>query len=162
MSRDRLMTAIDELMREVFGRYLRPKRKPPDLDLTLAQLHCLRMIGRMGSPSMSELSAELYLQPSTTTALVDALVEHGLVQRQEDVEDRRVVRAELTAEGRRRRDSHRRAARQRLMALLGDLEDEELRQIHEALTLLHGAALRRGDGWDGAPPSREREEDESS
>jgi len=139
------MAAIDDLMREVFGRYLRPRHKPHDPELTLGQLHCLRTIGRMGSPSMSELSGELLLQPSTVTGLVDALVERGLVERREDPQDRRVVRVALSTQGRQQKEHHRRAMRDRLMALLGDLEDGELAQIHDALSLLHAAALRRAE-----------------
>ncbi len=149
-SREQLMMAIDDLVREVFGEYLRRRQKPPDLDLTLGQLHCLRTIGRMGSPSMSELSSGLQLQPSTVTGLVDALVQQGLVDRRSDPEDRRVVRVRLSAKGQRGRERHRRAMRQRLMELLGDLEDDDLRRIHEALSLLHTAARHRAAGRPGA------------
>ncbi len=138
------MAAIDELMRELVGGYLR-RRTPPDIEVTVAQFHCLHTIGRMGSPSMSELSGELRLHPSTVTGLVDGLVEHGLVERQEDPLDRRVVRVELTDKARRKRERHRRAMRQRVMELLGGLGDGDLRSIHEALSILHAAALRTRD-----------------
>jgi DNA-binding MarR family transcriptional regulator len=89
---------------------------------------------------MSELSEALQLQPSTVTGLVDALVELELVERRDDPEDRRVVRAALTAKGAQGRESRRRAIRQRLAGLLGEIDDDGLRSIHSALTILHDAA----------------------
>ena len=141
-SRDELMIEIDDFARGVFGPHLRRRHKPVDLDLTLGQLECLRFIAEMGSPSMSELSSELHLRPSTMTGLIDGLVQRGKVERAEDLHDRRVVRVRLTAEGRRERQALCEHRRRRLMALLGDLSDEELNKLHEALAALHAAALR--------------------
>lgn len=142
-SREQLMTAIDDLVRELFGPHLRRRQKPADLDLTLGQLECLRWISALGSPSMSELSQELQLRPSTMTGMIDALVQRGKVERVEDPTDRRVVRVRLTEQARRERESHHEHRRRRLLELLGDLRDEELCQLREALGALHAAAARR-------------------
>lgn len=141
--REELMTAIDDFVRGIFGPHLRRRRRPVDLDLTIGQLECLRLIADLGSPSMSELSEELQLRPSTMTGLIDALVRRGKVERVEDPDDRRVVRVRLTAEGRRERDCHREHLRRQLLDLLGELPDEDLRKLHEALGALHGVAVRR-------------------
>jgi len=141
-SREQLMAEIDDLAREAFGPHLRRRHKPADLDLTLGQLECLRLIATLGSPSMSELSAELHLRPSTMTGLIDGLVQRGKVERVEDPHDRRVVRVQLTAVGRRERKAHHEHRRRRLMALLGDLSDADLRKLHEALCAVHAAAER--------------------
>jgi len=161
-SREEHMIAINDLMREVFGRHLRPRHKPHDLELTLGQMHCLHTVERMGSPSMSELSAELLLQPSTVTGLVDVLVQQGLIERSEDPQDRRVVRVQLSVRARRQKEQRHRAMRNRMMALLGDLSDDELVRIHEALGLLHAAAARRaalqeseGNGDNGPAEGRD-------
>jgi DNA-binding MarR family transcriptional regulator len=153
-SREQMVTVIDDLLRQIMGGYLRTRR-PPHGELTVAQFHCLRTIGRMESPSMSALSRELRLHPSTVTALVDVLVERGLVRRRDDPHDRRVVRVEFTEKARQERERHQRAMRRRVMGLLGDLGDEELRSIHGALSILHAAALRRGDEDRQGQPRRE-------
>ncbi len=49
---------------------------------------------------MNELSEAMGLANSTTTRVVDQLVKKNLVHRREDSEDRRVVRVQLTAQGR--------------------------------------------------------------
>ncbi|HOM82668.1 MAG TPA: MarR family transcriptional regulator [Armatimonadota bacterium] len=139
-SRGELMVAIDDLLRGIFGAPSR--RRPVDLDLTLGQLECLRLIGILGTPSMSELSSRLQLSPSTVTGLVDALVHRGKVERLPDPDDRRVVRAQLTDLGRREWEQHRERRRRYLLALLDELHDDDLRKLHEGLTALHAAAMR--------------------
>ena len=101
MRREEAAERIAGLVHDVL-RGLRPPRPPgaPDLQLTLAQLHCMHTIEELGAPAMTDLARQLGLQPSTVTALIDALVEHGLVERLEDSEDRRMVRVQPTALGR--------------------------------------------------------------
>ncbi len=143
MSREELMAGIDDLVRGIFGPHLRRRQRPADLELTIGQLECLRLIGCLGEPSMSELAAELQLRPSTVTGLIDSLVRRGKVERVEDAKDRRVVRVHLSEQGRQEREAHREHRRRQLMALLGDLPDEDLSKLHEALGVLHAAAERR-------------------
>ena len=142
--REELMGAIDDLLRQIVGEYLRPRRPPPgDLNMTLGQMHCLRTVSRLGQPTMSELAADLRLHPSTVTVLVDGLVTLGLVERQTDPGDRRVVRVEETETGRKSRQKHLKAMRARLTRLLEDLSDGDLQAIHDALATLRDAARRR-------------------
>ncbi len=144
-SREQLMSGIDDLVRGVFGPHLRRRHRLADLDLTMGQMECLRLISQLGSPSMSELAAHLDLRPSTITGLVDGLVQRGKVERCEDAADRRIVRARLTEQGRCERDQHHRCRRRELLGLLGDLADDDLRKLHEALSVLHAAAARRAE-----------------
>lgn len=142
--REQLVERISDLLRGIVRALSRGHVHPPDdLDITIGQLHCLKTIRVLQGPSMTDLSASLQLQPSTVTGLVDGLVDQGLVERQEDPEDRRVVRVTLTTEGKRRGSWHGRARRRRLMELLTDIDDGELRRIESALEVLHAAAARR-------------------
>jgi len=126
----------------------RERRSPPDLDITLGQLHCLKTVGDLGAPTMSGLARELDLQPSTVTGLVDALVARGLVERREDPEDRRIVRVAVTAVGQRHRQQHHRARRRRLVESLAPLGDEELERVESALECLR-AAVCAGEAPEG-------------
>lgn len=152
-AREQLMAGIDDLVRGIFGPSMRRRHKPADLALTIGQLECLRLIGEMGAPSMSELAAEMDLRPSTTTGLIDTLVHRGKVERIEDPKDRRIVRVQLSAQGRRERKAHLEHRRRHLLELLGDLSDDDLAKLHDALNVLHDAALRRRAG----AASREQE-----
>ena len=107
-------------------------------------------IGRLGTPSMTDLSERLRLKPSTVTAFVDELVQHGWAERRVDPEDRRMVRVALTRKGKRLRAQKRRVRRQRLMAALADLNDEQLGRILDVLEMLQetagkGSRQRQGD-----------------
>jgi DNA-binding MarR family transcriptional regulator len=137
------MTEIEELLHTVFGKHFRRGKPPLPHNMTLGQLECLRSVGCLGNPSMSELAQALGLQPSTVTGLVDALIKYGRVQRGPDPSDRRVVRVSLTPAGVEERDRLTKEWRDRLMELLGDLSDEELRMIHDGLSALDQAGRRR-------------------
>lgn len=137
------MTEIGDLVWSVFGPPPGRRHKSEDLHLTLGQLECLRLIGELGSPSMSDLSGRLHLRPSSVTGMIDALARRGKVQRVEDTADRRVVRVQLTEAGQRDRQHHREARRERLRGLLGDLGEEELVNLYRALRTLQVAAIRR-------------------
>ena len=155
--REHLIAAIEDMVRTVFGRYLHRGHRPADIDMTLGQIECLRLIERLGSPSMSQLVDRLQLSPSSVTGLIEALVGRGLVQRVPDERDRRVVRAELTESGHQEREKQREHVSGRLRTLLGDLPDRDIVRLHLALSLLHLAAMERSrqdedeDEEDGLP-----------
>ena len=154
MPRDRLMEDIDELLRNVICRHLRPGPPLVDPHMAVGHIRCLRAVGELGDPAMCRLAEALELHPSTVTSLVDALVERGLLERRADADDRRVVRVALTTEGKRRRAQVREAMRARTLDLLGDIPDDDLQRIHDALALLRDAMLRRS-GAEGTCGARD-------
>jgi DNA-binding MarR family transcriptional regulator len=68
--------------------------------VTLAQCHVLLAVDARAETTTGALAAELYLDKSTLSRTVDALVEKGLVRRLPDETDRRVTLLRLTREGR--------------------------------------------------------------
>lgn len=71
--------------------------------LSLAQLRVLRgLVEKGGTLPLGGLADLLSCVKSNVTQLVDRLEAEGLVRREPDPEDRRSIRAVLTAEGRRR------------------------------------------------------------
>ena len=144
MSRDSLISDIDRLLHDMFTLHLRPGRRlPPHPDLTLGQMECLRTIGTLETPTMSELANALALKPNTLTPHVDALVKLGLVRREADPDDRRIVRVALTSAGRRGRDEVRQHMHRRLRDLLSDVSHEDLRTVQRALTIMCDAGGRQ-------------------
>ncbi len=83
--------------------------------LTLPQMWALEHLLDHGPCTMCTLAAEMRLQGSTATGLVDQLERCGLVARSRGREDRRVVRVALTARGRQRLEKVRRQRRASLM-----------------------------------------------
>lgn len=152
-SRHDIIGAIDDLLREFLEQNMRPQMPAnQDMNVTMGQMHCLGAIAHLGKPSMSEVAAELHLHPSTVTVLVDGLVSHGLVRRWGDPSDRRVVRVEETAKGRKNHQRHMAEARAQLEAVLSGLSDEDLERLREGLLVLRKAAREYARNQDMTPP----------
>ena len=152
LPREQSILEIDALLWEIIGRYLRPPvPEARDMSVTLGQMHCLRAIGRLGKPTMSEVADAMGLHPSTVTVLVDGLVAHGLVSRRADPSDRRVVRVAETAKGRKNHERHHEEKQARMLDLLSGLTDRDLARIHDSLTTLRDAARRRCEAAAGDP-----------
>jgi long-chain acyl-CoA synthetase len=70
------------------------------IDLTTAQYRALTQLGD-GAEASSSLAAKLAVSRPSVTAVVEGLVERGLVDRRHSDEDRRRVSVNLTESGRR-------------------------------------------------------------
>lgn len=75
-------------------------RQASELGLKPPQMMFLVMLADRGRTSMRDISREMALHPAAVTRFVDQLIERGLVERMRDESDRRVVRVDLTPEGR--------------------------------------------------------------
>jgi DNA-binding MarR family transcriptional regulator len=99
-----LSAADDELatrLRVAVTRLNRRLRQQALAGLSPAQASALGTVNRLASPTLGELAATEQVQPPTVTRLVTSLEKAGLVAREIDAVDRRVVRVRITAEGRR-------------------------------------------------------------
>lgn len=126
---DRLHSAAIHLLRRV-------RRVDEATGLTAAKLSALSVVVFGGPASLRDLAAAEQVRPPSMTRTVKELEADGLVQRNVDTIDRRVVRIKPTAKGERiLREG--RAARINLLAKwLGTLNDDELTQIDQASRIL--------------------------
>lgn len=69
------------------------------IELTSSQIKVLATFVERDCYSMTELSQMLGVTLPTMTAMVDRLIQHGLVKRHRNENDRRVVLVKLTPEG---------------------------------------------------------------
>jgi DNA-binding MarR family transcriptional regulator len=123
-------------------RALRPAREWLEVDLTMSQFKVLFLVYSDGGASMGQLAGSLGVTLSTVTGIVDRLVEHGMLQREENPHDRRLVVCKLTAEGSETVERLYQAGRSRFASLLDELTPAELQTVVEALSALRGAAHR--------------------
>jgi DNA-binding MarR family transcriptional regulator len=157
LEREEAIGAVDDLLREIFGKHLRPPNPPAgEMNITMGQMHCLGTIARLGKPTMSELAATLGLHPSTVTVLVDGLVAHGLAVRRADSGDRRIVRVAETAKGRKNHERHMATMRARVADMLAGLSDEELAKVRGSLEILRQAAQRYAESRGSQVPEPAR------
>ncbi|MFQ5924288.1 MAG: MarR family winged helix-turn-helix transcriptional regulator [Anaerolineales bacterium] len=91
-------------------------------NLTATQYVVLGRLWEEDGISLTELGERLYLDNPTLTGVVDRMERDGLLQRQRDDDDRRVVKVHLTAKGRILRD------------LIGDLGEQTDAEAWEGFT----------------------------
>src|SRR6185369_2370617 len=91
---DRLHSAAIHLLRRL-------RREDDASGLPAPQLSAMSVIVFGGPITLGALAAAEQVRPPTITKLVAALEEQGLVEREPDAEDRRVMRVKATARGER-------------------------------------------------------------
>jgi DNA-binding MarR family transcriptional regulator len=110
-----------------------------DLGLTMTQLRVLFLLREEDGAAASVLAERLSVDPSTLTRIVDRLVRHGLVRRENDDGDRRLVRHLLTERGARSVAELERNARDRLNRVMDRLSEPQLERLVVALEDLSAA-----------------------
>ena len=87
---------VQQLLMERIDGVLRP------LHLTFARYEVLRLLSftQSGSMPMTRLGSLLQVHPTSVTSVVERLVRQGYVERLRREQDRRVILASLTADGR--------------------------------------------------------------
>jgi DNA-binding MarR family transcriptional regulator len=69
------------------------------LDLTAGQLRTLLLLFTNGPTRMSDISSALGVSMATATGVIDRMVERGIVVRESDPNDRRIVLCRMSREG---------------------------------------------------------------
>jgi DNA-binding MarR family transcriptional regulator len=107
------------------------------LGLSLAKLNVLSQLVSAGAPlPLGTLADRCACVRSNITQLVDRLESDKLVLRADDPRDRRSVRAELTAEGRRRYDDAMRALDAAERGLLARIPEQHRDSFFQVLQVL--------------------------
>jgi DNA-binding MarR family transcriptional regulator len=113
-----------------------------NIDVTMPQFKTLILVYGSDTATlrMGQIANALGVALSTATGIVDRLVEQGLLIRQEDPEDRRLVVIRLTERGHDTVERPHRTGQRRLFAVLERLSPEELQIVARALAALHRAS----------------------
>lgn len=129
-------TDLAARLRLAVTRLARRLRKEAEPGISPTMLAALSSIGNAGRLTMSDLCAAEQVQPPTMTRAVAALVEAGLVAREPDPGDGRVIWVRLTPAGRRLLERSRRRKEEFLGRGLRSLEPRELAVLEEAAQIL--------------------------
>ena len=108
--------------------------------LTMTQLRVLFLLREDRGMTARALAESLSVTPSTLTRIMDRLVRSELVQREEDREDRRLVRHYLTPTALGMVSELERTARERMGKGLNRLSPDQLDRLVEALRDFAAAA----------------------
>jgi DNA-binding MarR family transcriptional regulator len=116
-----------------------------ELNLTTVQLKSLLYIDYMGSTNFRNLSDALGVTPPSITEVIDRLVERGLVSREENPENRRMLILKTTAEGRALMAKLTETRRSIMNSLLEQLDRSELVHLARIFTTLANS-IENGTG----------------
>jgi MarR family transcriptional regulator, organic hydroperoxide resistance regulator len=141
LDRSELIKKIIELQRQI-NRDMREHTLEAwmGLNLTVPQVKSLFFIAHQRTTNLTKLAAALHVTPANVTGIIDRLVEHDLVSRQENPDDRRSLTLRVTEKGdntianlRERRASH-------TTGILSNLAVDELNAILRGFSLFVEAA----------------------
>lgn len=111
------------------------------LSITGAQGYTLLAIPDGACISMNDLSLRMRLASSTMTRMIDQLVLKGLVDRQVDAADRRVVRVCLTGQGGQAQKQLRETLKSFFSLVLQEIPEAEREPLARSLEMLNQAIL---------------------
>jgi DNA-binding MarR family transcriptional regulator len=117
----------------------RPLEEWPDLELTIPQIKTLTLLRHQGPQRMGSIATFLGSTLSSSTSIIDRLVDKGLVERLPDPDDRRVVICQLTPRGQEATEQFWRIGRTGVVELAERLNIEELEIVVPAMELLYKA-----------------------
>ncbi|NLD59113.1 MAG: MarR family transcriptional regulator [Clostridiales bacterium] len=104
-----------------------------EFGMPLSHIEVLAMLDREGSLSVSQISRNFGIAKPNITPMVDHLIEEGLVMRERNSQDRRVVNVVICDEGRARLRRIYRRLCDRVFSWARTLSDEELSEFQGAL-----------------------------
>jgi DNA-binding MarR family transcriptional regulator len=109
-------------------------------EITPEQYWLLRLLSREGSLTIGELASKLGITTSSATAACKRLEKTGLLTRERQADDERIVRVALTAQGNARILVWRERKRQALTQLLCVLDEREQAEFQRLLERVLAAA----------------------
>lgn len=130
-----LNDVFSDVMKQIF---LTPfSSDPGQNDVTWAQRKILMMIEAKGPQKMSDLARQICVTMSGATAIIDKMVKQGLVTRQFDPGDRRVVLIALSDDGRSVIKDATRVQERVFEDILDRLSPEKRVELLESFTRIH-------------------------
>ena len=111
--------------------------------VTASQAYVLDSIARLGPSWISRIAAELHLDKSTASRLVDSLEKSGMVDRKPDPENHRAAVVHLTAAGRTKHEQMTRLIKAEYQSILADVPSDAVARMISVLERIRMVAGRR-------------------
>jgi DNA-binding MarR family transcriptional regulator len=127
-------------------RLARRLRQRADAGITPSMLSALSSVARRGPMTLGDLAGTERITPATLSVIVGRLEQSGLVARESDPSDGRVVLVRLTADGRRLIERSRKRKTAYLARGIDRLDSTEREALARALPVLERLILLGDDG----------------
>jgi DNA-binding MarR family transcriptional regulator len=137
-NREDLLQTLTQRMVSVMRHVRHGGPLPGEPVLSPPQVHLLFTIDAKKEEGMSvkELAERSSITPGAVTQFVDGLVERGLVVREGDPNDRRIVRLKLTEQAKNHFEKFRQKHLASMFSIFEALTDEEIKQLIALFTKL--------------------------
>lgn len=143
MDRDLFVRTAKLFSQALFFRIIRPTfNELMDGDLTEVQLSCLRFVNLHPEPSVGAIADGLAFSNAASAKLVDRLVKKKLLTREEDQQDRRVLKIKLTPDGAKLLVEIEKIEARQFDVVIQRLNSQELEALETGLTAFLKAALQ--------------------
>ena len=109
--------------------------------VSMTHMHVMWLLEHHGAMPMSRLAELLDVSFSNATGIIDRMEERGLVERVRVPDDRRVVLVRIGAKGVTALEEIEALKHDRLQAILGHLDERQLRRVATAIDDLRAAIL---------------------
>ena len=132
---ERIEFLLSQIMRGMFrsDHKHRARWRRRGMDLTLAQVRVMGIIGENDNCRMNEIAKMVGISMPTLTGIVNRLVRAGILARRRDENDRRAVRIRFTGKGKNLRDRHRRHRTERIAKMLERLDAGERAELADSM-----------------------------
>jgi MarR family 2-MHQ and catechol resistance regulon transcriptional repressor len=134
---------LEELLAHTPQSVMRAMRRRQGGAISLVHLHVLHVMEHEGTQSMRSLAEAIDASQASATGIVDRMEQRGLVRRDRDDSDRRIVRVSITDEGRAVLSGFATERREALGSLLDELSAAELAALLRGVKALRLARERR-------------------
>jgi len=141
---------LDELAPIIAGERAAFAHRCHDRSISMTHLLLMTLLDTHGPLPMSRVAELLGCGLPTATGIVSRMQEHGLVDRQHDSDDRRVVTLRLSNEGAAEIRDLQISRRERMAAALTHLSDLEREQLLASVRALRAAFTRVNSQGDNA------------
>ncbi|TMC11212.1 MAG: MarR family transcriptional regulator [Chloroflexi bacterium] len=128
------LVSVVERIRAVMVTHLAPRWL--ELNLTMAQVHVLHVVRRLGPVSGRQLAAELGVSPAAVVPVCDRLAQQGWLERVRDESDRRIIWLRLTPSGLELVDGFAGRGKERITNALRRMSDEDRAALVRSLEAL--------------------------
>jgi DNA-binding MarR family transcriptional regulator len=142
MARTAALSEVADRLGLAATRLARLLRQQDEGALTPTMRATLGTIGRDGPLTLGELAAIEQVAPPTITKVVSKLEDAGLVTREVDEDDRRIVRVSTSVAGRRWLDDDRKRRRDWLTERVRELDDDDVRRLVDAVDVIERLTSR--------------------
>jgi len=132
-ARERLTTLITRAFHRLRSQVY---EESPLMELTVQQLRTLFLLHVQETMRMSEISYYLGIGMPTVTNLVGKLEDKGLVAREHDTTDRRVVLCSVTERGKTEIEQFWHVRKEQIAHLTGSLSEEQVALVAQAMEII--------------------------